>query len=32
MNAQTAILQKDVTPLGADYETVRRVIEKISLD
>jgi AraC family transcriptional regulator, regulatory protein of adaptative response / methylated-DNA-[protein]-cysteine methyltransferase len=32
MNAQTAILQRDVTPLGSDYETVRRVIEKISLD
>jgi AraC family transcriptional regulator, regulatory protein of adaptative response / methylated-DNA-[protein]-cysteine methyltransferase len=32
MNAQTAILQKDITPAGSDYETVRRVIEKISLD
>lgn len=32
MNAQTAILQRDVTPTGGDYETVRRVIEKISLD
>jgi AraC family transcriptional regulator, regulatory protein of adaptative response / methylated-DNA-[protein]-cysteine methyltransferase len=32
MNAQTAIIQQDVTPLGSDYETVRRVIEKISLD
>lgn len=37
MNAQTAILTKDVTPLattaeGADYDKVRRVIEKISLD
>lgn len=33
MNAQTAILQNDITEeLGADYETVRRVIEKISLD
>ena len=32
MNAQTAILQKDITPDGGDYETVRRVIEKISLD
>ena len=37
MNAQmpltsTAILQKDITPQGGDYETVRRVIEKISLD
>lgn len=32
MNAQTAILQRDVTPTGGDYEIVRRVIEKISLD
>ena len=37
MNAQTAILSKDITPLattaeGADYDKVRRVIEKISLD
>ncbi|MBX3567416.1 MAG: bifunctional helix-turn-helix domain-containing protein/methylated-DNA--[protein]-cysteine S-methyltransferase [Rhizobiaceae bacterium] len=32
MNAQTAILKKDITPAGGDYETVRRVIEKISLD
>lgn len=32
MNAPTAILRKDVTPQGGDYETVRRVIEKISLD
>ncbi|MBA3447082.1 MAG: bifunctional helix-turn-helix domain-containing protein/methylated-DNA--[protein]-cysteine S-methyltransferase [Pseudaminobacter sp.] len=32
MNAQTAILQKDITPQGGDYETVRRIIEKISLD
>jgi AraC family transcriptional regulator of adaptative response/methylated-DNA-[protein]-cysteine methyltransferase len=32
MNAQTAILQKDITPQGGDYDTVRRVIEKISLD
>ncbi|MEZ5810660.1 MAG: bifunctional helix-turn-helix domain-containing protein/methylated-DNA--[protein]-cysteine S-methyltransferase [Rhizobiaceae bacterium] len=33
MNAQTAILQQDITDeLGGDYETVRRVIEKISLD
>lgn len=37
MNAQTAILTKDVTPLattaeGADYDKVRGVIEKISLD
>lgn len=32
MNAQTAILQQEITPQGSDYETVRRVIEKISLD
>ena len=32
MNAQTAILQKDITPQGGDYSTVCRVIEKISLD
>ncbi len=33
MNAQTAVLQHDITDdLGADYETVRRVIEKISVD
>ena len=32
MNAQTAILQKDITPLGDDYEIVRRAIERISLD
>ena len=32
MNAQTAILQRDITPVDSDYETVRRVIEKISLD
>ena len=32
MNAQTAILQRDITPQGADYEVVRRAIEKISLD
>ncbi|CAG1014827.1 MAG: methylated-DNA--[protein]-cysteine S-methyltransferase [Rhizobiaceae bacterium] len=32
MNAQTAILQRDVTPEGGDYEIVRKVIEKISLD
>ena len=32
MNAQTAILETDITPEGGDYETVRRVIEKISLD
>ncbi|MBY6001182.1 bifunctional helix-turn-helix domain-containing protein/methylated-DNA--[protein]-cysteine S-methyltransferase [Epibacterium mobile] len=29
---QTALLQRDVTPEGSDYEIVRRVIEKISLD
>ncbi|MCV0351524.1 MAG: bifunctional helix-turn-helix domain-containing protein/methylated-DNA--[protein]-cysteine S-methyltransferase [Nitratireductor sp.] len=32
MNMQTALLQRDVTPEGTDYEIVRRVIEKISLD
>src|SRR5690606_10576548 len=32
MNAQTAILQRDVTPVGNDYEVVRRAIEKISID
>lgn len=32
MNAQTAILQRDITPQGDDYEIVRRAIEKISLD
>lgn len=42
MNAQTqmksahmkpvAILDRDITPDGSDYEVVRRVIEKISLD
>ncbi len=32
MNVQTALLQRDVTPEGSDYEVVRRVIEKISLD
>lgn len=32
MNAQTAILEQEITPEGSDYETVRRVIEKISLD
>ena len=26
------ILETDITPTGGDYETVRRVIEKISLD
>jgi AraC family transcriptional regulator of adaptative response/methylated-DNA-[protein]-cysteine methyltransferase len=32
MNAQIAILQKDITPADGDYEVVRRCIEKISLD
>jgi AraC family transcriptional regulator of adaptative response/methylated-DNA-[protein]-cysteine methyltransferase len=37
MNAQTqmkpsAILEKDITPSGGDYEVVRKAIEKISLD
>jgi AraC family transcriptional regulator, regulatory protein of adaptative response / methylated-DNA-[protein]-cysteine methyltransferase len=32
MNAMTAVLQKDITPEGVDYEIVRRVIEKISVD
>lgn len=32
MNAQSAILQRDITPDGGDYEIVRRAIEKISLD
>ncbi len=32
MNIPTALLQKDVTPDGGDYEIVRRVVEKISLD
>ena len=32
MNAQTAVLKKDITPTGDDYEIVRRAIEKISLD
>ncbi|MGQ2907419.1 MAG: methylated-DNA--[protein]-cysteine S-methyltransferase [Aliihoeflea sp.] len=32
MNAHSAVLQKDITPEGSDYDTVRRVIEKISLD
>lgn len=32
MNAPTAILQRDITPDGGDYEVVRRAIEKISLD
>lgn len=32
MNAEPAILQRDITPTGCDYDIVRRVIEKISLD
>ncbi len=37
MNARTSmkpvpVLERDITPEGSDYETVRRVIEKISLD
>jgi AraC family transcriptional regulator of adaptative response/methylated-DNA-[protein]-cysteine methyltransferase len=32
MNAQTAILEREITPAGGDYEIVRRVVEKISLD
>jgi AraC family transcriptional regulator of adaptative response/methylated-DNA-[protein]-cysteine methyltransferase len=28
----TAVLSRDITPEGGDYEIVRRVIEKISLD
>ena len=32
VTAPTAILERDITPTGPDYETVRRVIEKISLD
>ncbi len=32
MNARTVVLQNDITPQGGDYDTVRRVIEKISLD
>ena len=35
MNARmpiSPILEKDITPEGGDYETVRRVVEKISLD
>lgn len=33
MNAQAALLQHDITgAMGGDYETVRQVIEKISLD
>src|SRR5690606_38473089 len=32
MNAEPAILERDITPTGGDYEIVRQVIEKISLD
>lgn len=32
MNAHSAVLQQEITPQGADYEIVRRAIEKISLD
>ncbi|MCC2687304.1 MAG: methylated-DNA--[protein]-cysteine S-methyltransferase [Rhizobiaceae bacterium] len=32
MNAQAAVLQNEITPVGGDYETVRRVIERISVD
>jgi AraC family transcriptional regulator of adaptative response/methylated-DNA-[protein]-cysteine methyltransferase len=32
MNAQLAVLQKDITPADGDYDIVRRCIEKISLD
>lgn len=32
MNAEFAVLERDVTPVGNDYETVRHVIEKITLD
>ena len=32
MNAELAILERDITPVGSDSEVVRRVIEKISLD
>ncbi|MBX3597593.1 MAG: bifunctional helix-turn-helix domain-containing protein/methylated-DNA--[protein]-cysteine S-methyltransferase [Rhizobiaceae bacterium] len=32
MNAPAAILEKDVTPQGGDYEIIRRVIEKITVD
>ena len=28
----TAVLERDITPEGSDYEVVRRAIEKISLD
>ena len=32
VNTPTAVLQRDITPTGGDYDTVRKVIEKISLD
>lgn len=33
MSSKTSpVLQRDITPEGSDYSTVRRVIEKISLD
>lgn len=32
MTTATAILQNDITPEGGDYDIVRRVIEKISVD
>ncbi|MFP1630450.1 methylated-DNA--[protein]-cysteine S-methyltransferase [Zhengella sp. ZM62] len=32
MNLQTPILTHDITPQGTDYETVRQVIETLSLD
>lgn len=32
MQPATAILENDITPMNGDYEIVRRVIEKISLD
>jgi AraC family transcriptional regulator, regulatory protein of adaptative response / methylated-DNA-[protein]-cysteine methyltransferase len=32
MNAHSPVLSRDITPEGADYEIVRRTIEKISLD
>lgn len=32
MTAELATLERDITPVGSDYEIVRRVIEKISLD
>ena len=32
MRSDLAVLERDVTPSGGDYELVRRIIEKISLD